>query len=93
MLKEQNTSVREFLRNYKKLSSSNQIVIISDHGKPKGVYVPYEEWHKERTKKDKKFTLEELKKYCFPGGPPDLSQRIDEVAYPYPNKLKNDNTR
>lgn len=93
MLKEQNATVREFLRNYKKLSSSYQVIIISDHGKPKGVYIPYDEWYKEKNKKNKKFTLAELKKYSFPGGPPDLSQRIDEIAYPYPNKLKNDNAR
>ncbi len=89
-MKEQTTNVRNFLRNYKKFSAANAVIIIANHGKPEGVFMPYEKWEQSRNDKlpkRKKFTMEDLEKYCFDGGDPDLSQKIDEILYKnYKNK-------
>lgn len=100
-MKQKYATIREFVRNYKVIMGKKQITIISVNGQPKGVYVPYQEWEKEAQSKQeemkknppKKFTLENLEPFIFHGGPPNLSQMVDEVCYPYPNKLKNDRRR
>lgn len=96
MQEENLINIREFLRNYKKFK--NKTYIIANHGKPELVVTPYKQWKKEqgpkfvnfgKKKKLKNITLlEALEKYTFTGGDPDLSQKIDEICYPYPNKLK-----
>jgi hypothetical protein len=88
-MKEQTINTREFLRNYKKFSTANKVIIVSSHGKPEGVFVPYEKWKKENKRKSRTITLEDIEKYTgnLPGSDPDLSQRIDEIVYTYPNKL------
>lgn len=90
IMKEMKVTVREFLRNFKKLSNKKKTIIIQKNGTPEGVYVPYKEW--EKTEGPIKLTVELIDKYSFGGGDPDLSQKIDEIVYTYPNKLKNDNT-
>jgi hypothetical protein len=85
-MNEQTINTREFLRNYKKIITANETVIISNHGKPEGVFMPYLEWEKKSEKRDKSkyFTMEELEKYTkgLPtGGPTDTSQKIDEILY------------
>lgn len=89
-MKEQTINIREFLRNYKKFSTSNKVIIISSHGKPESVFMPYEQWEQsqdDKLPKRKKFTMEDLEKYCFDGGDPNLSQKIDEILYKnYKNK-------
>ena len=80
-MKEQTINTREFLRNYKKFSTANEIIVISNHGKPEGVFVPYEEWEKKQENKAKTFTWEDIEKYSFDGGDPNLSQNIDKILY------------
>lgn len=83
-MKEQTINTREFLRNYKKFSTANQVIIIANHGKPEGVFMPYEQWEKQNNPnppRRKKFTWEDLEKYCFDGGDPNMSQKIDEILY------------
>lgn len=87
-MSEKTITIREFIRNYKKFIHMKKTMIITNHGKPETVIVPFTKWQQKNS--DRKFTIEDLKRFSLPGGPPDLSQRIDEVAYPYPNKLKNE---
>lgn len=84
-MNEPTVNTREFLRNYKKFSTANQTIIIANHGKPEGVFMPYPEWEIKREKKDRSrfFTMEDLEKYTkgLPPGDPDTSQKIDEILY------------
>jgi len=80
-MKEITVTVREFLRNFKKIISKNQTVIVSNHGRPEGVFVTYEEWQK-RTKTTQKMSIRDaLKGLTFKGGDPNLSKNIDKILY------------
>lgn len=81
---EKYVNVREFLRNYKELSGTKKVIVISNNGKPEGVYLPYEKWKKsEKKPKEKGFILtpEVLKKYTFSSGIKNLSEQVDEIVY------------
>ncbi len=82
-MKEQTINVREFLRNYKKFSATNKIIIIANHGEPEGVFVPYQQWEKQQEHKSRTITLEDIEKYTgnLRGGDSDTSQKIDEILY------------
>lgn len=92
-MKEQTINTREFLRNYKKFSTANEIIIIANHGKPEGVFMPYREWEQkiERKNKSRFFTMEDLEKYTkgLPPGDPDTSNKIDEILYKNYKSYKN----
>ena len=89
-MNEKEITIREFLRNHKKYTDKKKTIIITKNGKPKGVYIPYDKW--EKKKKKHKFNIKDLEEITFSTGDPGLSQKIDEICYPYPNKLKNDNS-
>ncbi|MFA6992771.1 MAG: hypothetical protein WC269_05875 [Candidatus Gracilibacteria bacterium] len=73
-------TVREFLRNFKKLTEKKETLIIQKNGKPSVVFVTYEEWLKDHAKRPHRvFTIEELEKFTFKGGDPDLSMKIDDI--------------
>lgn len=89
-MNEQTISTREFLRNYKKFSTAKQVIIIENHGKPEGVYMPYPEWEKKsENKRSRCFTQEDLDKYTknLPGFPSISNKEIDDAVYKYPNKI------
>lgn len=96
-MKEQTINTREFLRNYKKFSAANQVIIIANHGKPEGVFMPYLEWEKkiETKNRSKFFTKEDLDKYTknLPGFTPISNREIDEAVYGYPNKINKRNKK
>lgn len=83
-MKEETTTVRNFLRNYKKIISKNMTIIIANNGTPETVCIPYKEWQKSARKK---ITRQDIEKFSFKGGK-DLSKKIDEIVYTYPNTLK-----
>lgn len=91
-MNEQTINTREFLRNYKKFIAANETVIISNHGKAEGVFMPYKEWEKKNEKRDRSrcFTQADLDKYTkgLPGFPPISNKEIDDAVYVYPNKIK-----
>lgn len=95
IMEEQYVNVREFLRNYKKLTSKKKPLIITNNGKPEGVFIAYEKWKKGEKKEGKeKFVslADAIKKYTFTGsGEKDISQRIDEIVYGAANPHRNDN--
>ncbi len=81
---EKYVNVREFLRNYKDLTEKHEVIVISNNGEPKGVYVPYEKWGKrEKNTKGKGviITPELIEKYTFDSGIKNLSEQIDEIMY------------
>lgn len=86
-MKEQTINTREFLRNYKKFSAANRVIIIANHGKPEGVFVPYEQWEKQQEHKSRIFTWEDLEKYSFDGGDPNMSRDIDKILYGSKDKI------
>ncbi len=97
-MNEQTINTREFLRNYKKFITANQTIIIANHGKPEGVFMPYPEWEQNTKRKSKVITREMIDKFTkglssLPPLDPNLSQMIDEIVYVYPNKLKNNRKR
>ena len=81
LMQEQNVTTREFLRNFKKISAAKKVIIVANHGKPEGVYLPYGEWEKQSQSKKTRFNLEDLEKFTFRSGYTDLSQKIDEILY------------
>lgn len=82
MPNEKTVSVREFLRNFKKITAKKETIIIQKNGKPSAVFVTYEEWGKNNAKKPSRFfTVEELEKFTGKGGDPDLSMKIDDILY------------
>lgn len=87
IMKEENVSIRDFLRNYRKYADKKKIIIVESHGKPEGVYVPYKEWEKKNIQR--RITMEDIEKYTFNTGDPQLSQKVDEIVYKYP---RHDNT-
>lgn len=82
-MKEQTINVREFLRNYKKFSTGNTVIIIANHGKPENVFIPYKEWEKNNKRRSGTITIADIEKYTgnLPGGDPDASKKIDEILY------------
>lgn len=86
IMEEENATVREFLRNYKKFAKKKKIIIILNNGKPQGAFIPYEEWKKEQNKEFEKISLADaVEEYAIKGGPKNLSERVDEIAYNKPN--------
>ncbi len=86
IMQKQTTSIREFLRNYKKFSTANKVIIIANHGKPEGVFVPYEKWEQQQKHKSQTFTWEDVEQYSFGGGSPNMSTDIDKILYGSGNK-------
>lgn len=78
MAKEEITTIRDFLRNYKKISQKKRVTIILNHGKPEGVYVPYEAWAKESKKNKGRIDINEVKDLFFKGEK-DLSEKVDDI--------------
>ncbi len=76
-------TVRNFIRNYKKICEKKQTVIVENRGKPVWTHVPYEEWanSQEKKKTKTKFNMKELEKYMFKGGDPNMSRDIDKILY------------
>lgn len=87
---EEYTTVREFLRNYKKFVEKDKTVIITKNGKPEGVFTPFHLAFKEKSKKGEKINLKDLEKYQFSSGIKNLSEQIDEIVYGAPNPHRND---
>lgn len=83
VMKEQKTTVREFLRNYKKFSKTDIPVVIFNRNEPDGVFVPYEEWKTTISKRGKKMLAEEMEKFTFKSGIHNLSdpREIDKTCY------------
>lgn len=87
-------ATRDFVRQFSSIGKkpkSKQYMIVN-HGKPIGVFIPYEaqpndEWWKPYAseipaeKPKKRMTLKDLEKYRFHSGEKHLSQRIDEIVY------------
>lgn len=95
IMEEQYVTVREFLRNYKKFTNKKKPVIVTNNGKPEGVFIAYEKWKKKEKKEGKeKFVslADAIKKYTFTGsGEKDISQRVDEIVYGARNPYRDDN--
>lgn len=83
VMKEQKTTVREFLRNYKKFSKAKVATVIFNRSEPEGVFLPYEEWEATVNKRVKKITMEEIEKFTFKSGIHNLSdpREIDKTCY------------
>lgn len=90
-MNEQTINTREFLRNYKKFSTSKQTIIIANHGKPEGVFMPYLEWEQNTKRKSRIITQADIDKYTkgLPGFPPILPHEIDEILYKNYKSYKN----
>ena len=81
-IKTEPISVRDFLRNFATLvaGTSFKQYVIMKHGKPVGVFTPWEAQKTELKQKDRGSFLDWMKANQFDGDP-DLSQRIDEIVY------------
>lgn len=92
IMEEQYVTVREFLRNYKKFTHKKKPVIVTNNGKPEGVFIAYEKWEKKKGKERFVSLAEAIKPYISTGsGEKDLSQRIDEIVYGAANPNRDDN--
>lgn len=94
-MSEEYVTVREFLRNYKKFTNKKKPVIVTNNGKPEGVFISYERWEKkEKRESEERFIslADAIKPYISTGsGEKDLSQRVDEIVYGAANPNRNDN--
>lgn len=93
IMKEKYITIREFLRNFKKISAQKDTLIITKNGKPQSVFLCYEDWgkDKERTQnqKFKGLTLWDVfEKYTVKGEGKNKDKSIDEVVYGYPNPYR-----
>lgn len=94
-MQEIHTNIREFIRNYRKFIKKKKTIIIGRNSIPEIVFMPYEEWikNKKTSKKKNSINLADIiDKYTFSGGDPNLSEKIDEIVYGAPNPYRNDNT-
>ena len=75
-------SVRDFLRNFASLAGGKAFkqYVIMKHGKPIGVFTPWEAQKKELKEKYPGSFWDWTKTNQF-AGEPDLTQRIDEIVY------------
>lgn len=92
-MKEQRITVREFLRNYKKMINKDTTLIILNNGKEQGVYIPYKKWKEDKETSEDisgKTLLEAIKPFMFETNDPNLSQKVDEIVYGTPNPYRND---
>jgi len=82
VMNEKKTTVREFLRNYKKFSKTDVPVIIFNRSEPEGVFVPYEEWQKKKPRAAMNLA-EAMKGFTFRSGIKNLSdpREIDKTCY------------
>jgi|GEM_PF-1880446 len=84
-MNEETTTVRNFLRNYKKFVEKKRIIIVENHGVPEVVFIPFEEWKKQNKNKNKtnlrKIPIRELIKNLTFKGDPNLSKDIDKILY------------
>lgn len=93
IMQEEQVTVRDVLRNFRSFIKKKKSLIVTNHGKPEVVIVPYEQWKKtEKTEKKRKglMLLDIVDKYAFKGGDPDLSQKIDEIVYGAANPYRDD---
>lgn len=81
-IKTEPISVRDFLRNFATLvtGTSFKQYVIMKHGKPVGVFTPWEAQKTELKHGYPGIFWDTAKKYAFKGGP-DLTQKIDEIVY------------
>lgn len=81
-IKTEPISVREFLRNFAAIVTGKSFkrYVIMKHGKPVGVFTPWEAQKKELKKGYPGSFWDWAKANQFAGGP-DLTQRIDEIVY------------
>lgn len=100
-MKEEIINVREFIRNYKNIIGKNKIFIISKHGKPESVFVPYDKWVESNSlkftkldsrKRSKVNLWEAIEKYTSRGTDPNISQKVDEIVYGAPNPYRDDHS-
>jgi hypothetical protein len=81
-IKTEPISVRDFLRNFAsliKIKKAKQYVIMK-HGKPIGVFTPWEVKKKELKQTHPGSFWDALEKHSFRGDP-NLSEKIDEIVY------------
>ena len=82
IMKEIKVTVREFLRDFKNITSKNNVIIITKNGKEKGVFVQYEQWKKRKKKEKEEMSIGEIcRKYATDLGDPNLSKNIDKYIY------------
>jgi hypothetical protein len=81
-IKTEPISVRDFLRNFATLVTGKTFkqYVIMKHGKPVGVFTPWEAQKKELKQQYPGSFWDWVKENQF-AGDPDLSQHIDEIAY------------
>lgn len=75
-------SVRDFLRNFATLAAATSFkqYVVMKHGKPIGVFTPWEAQKNEMKQGYPGSFLDWTKANQF-DGEPDLSQRVDEIVY------------
>lgn len=82
-IKTEPISVRDFLRNFATLVTGKSFkqYVIMKHGKPIGVFTPWEAQKREMKQGYPGSFVDWLKKNASPIGDGTLSQRIDEIVY------------
>mgnify|MGYP001607222329 CR=1 FL=1 len=81
-IKTEPISVRDFLRNFATLVAGKTFkqYVIMKHGKPVGVFTPWEAQKQELKQGYPGIFWDEAAKHRF-SGDPDLTQKIDEIVY------------
>lgn len=76
-------TVRDFLRTFSKLTQRKtpKRFLVMRHGKPIGVFIPYDNIAKKQKTGKPGSAIDGLMKLRFNSGETDLSQRIDEICY------------
>lgn len=83
-------STRDFMRHFSKITKGKKEYTIFNHGKPVGVYTPFEIYKKNirtlkqtepQKQKKKRVTIEDLEKLTFDSGEANLGEQIDKIVY------------
>ena len=69
-------NTRDFLRNYKNITSSQKTVIVFKGNNPEGVYMPYLKWNQKYNRN--KISVKNLEKYFFEANE-NLSKEVDLI--------------
>ena len=82
-IKTEPIAVRDFLRNFASLVAGKTFkqYVVMKHGKPIGVFTPWEAKKKELKRGYPDSFWDTLETYQFHSGDGMLSQRIDEIVY------------
>ncbi len=72
-------NVRTFLHNFSQARNSDEPILVMNRQKEEGVFVPYDQWQRINQKRPRYIPLEELRKFQFHGGDPDMSKNIDDI--------------